>query len=211
MCDTHGWQQSTSNEVSILHVRSLVHRIPSAKDLPFYDIGQRKCCVWTRGFFSLIQCCWHFHFVNFWWMFFLCGQQWKYSLSLPYLRCWFTSSFSSRPYLRKRVSSFFSNGATAPSGPGFPHYRGLTIVLRHTTLGRIPLDEWSARRRDLFQTTRNTHKRQIPMSPKGFESTIAAMERPQTHALDRAATGVGMHSCSRRGLGFSASNWISLC
>ena len=25
-------------------------------------------------------------------------------------------------------------------------YRGLTITLRHTTLGRIPLEEWSARR-----------------------------------------------------------------
>jgi hypothetical protein len=30
----------------------------------------------------------------------------------------------------------------------------------HTTLGRTPLDEWSARRRDLYPTTYNTHKRQ---------------------------------------------------
>ena len=42
------------------------------------------------------------------------------------------------------------HGITAPSGPGPPHYRGFTITLRHTTLGRIPLDEWSARRRDLY-------------------------------------------------------------
>jgi hypothetical protein len=39
---------------------------------------------------------------------------------------------------------FLSSGATAPSGPGPPHYRGFTITLRHTTLGRTPLDEWSA-------------------------------------------------------------------
>jgi len=29
------------------------------------------------------------------------------------------------------------------------------------------------------------------MPPVGFESTIAAGERPQTYALDRAATGTG--------------------
>jgi len=30
---------------------------------------------------------------------------------------------------------------------------------RHATLGRTPLDKWSARRRDLYMTTHNTHKR----------------------------------------------------
>jgi hypothetical protein len=29
------------------------------------------------------------------------------------------------------------------------------------------------------------------MAPAGFESTIPASKRPQTHALDRAATGIG--------------------
>ena len=29
------------------------------------------------------------------------------------------------------------------------------------------------------------------MPPAGFEPTIPASERPQTHALDRATTGVG--------------------
>ena len=36
---------------------------------------------------------------------------------------------------------FFPHGATAPRGPGPSHYRGFTITLRHTTLGRTPLDE----------------------------------------------------------------------
>jgi hypothetical protein len=62
---------------------------------------------------------------------------------------------------------------------------------RHTTLGRTPLDEWSARRRDLYLTTHNTHKRQTSMPPAGFESAIPASELPQTHALDGAATGIG--------------------
>jgi len=30
---------------------------------------------------------------------------------------------------------------TASSGPGPPHCRGFTITLRHTTLGRTPLDK----------------------------------------------------------------------
>jgi hypothetical protein len=38
-----------------------------------------------------------------------------------------------------------SHGATAPSGPGSPHYPGFTITLRHTTVGRTPLDELSFR------------------------------------------------------------------
>ena len=70
-------------------------------------------------------------------------------------------------------------------------YRGFTITLRHTTLGRTPLDEWSPRLRDLYLTTHNTHKRQSSMPPAGFESTIPTSERPQTHALDSVATGIG--------------------
>jgi hypothetical protein len=30
------------------------------------------------------------------------------------------------------------------------------------------------------------------MPPVGFEPTILVSERPQTHALDRAATGIGI-------------------
>ena len=87
---------------------------------------------------------------------------------------------------------FFYHGSTAPSGPGTPHYRGFTITLRHTTFDRTPLDEWSARRRDLYLTTHSTHNRQTSMPPVGFEPTISAGERPQTYAFDRAATGTGI-------------------
>ena len=63
-----------------------------------------------------------------------------------------------------------------------------------TTVGRTPLDEWSASRRDLYLTTYDTHNRQTSTPPVGFEPTISAGERPQTHALDRAATGTGYTS-----------------
>jgi hypothetical protein len=73
-----------------------------------------------------------------------------------------------------------------------PFHRGFTIThFRHTTVGRTPLDEGPAHRRDLYLTTHNTHKIQTSMSPLGFEPTILVSERPKTHALDRTATGIG--------------------
>jgi hypothetical protein len=70
--------------------------------------------------------------------------------------------------------------------------RRFTITLRHTTVGRTPLDDGPARRRDLYLTTHNTHNRQTSMPSVVFEPTILARERPQTHALDRTATEIGL-------------------
>jgi len=67
--------------------------------------------------------------------------------------------------------------------------QGLVIVetsrthSRHSTIGRTPLDEWSARRRDLYLTTLNTQKGQKSIPPMGFKPAIPASERLQTHAL----------------------------
>jgi hypothetical protein len=69
--------------------------------------------------------------------------------------------------------------------------KGFTITLRHTTLGRTPLDEGSVRRRDNYLTTDSTHKGQISMLTAVFEPATPASERPHTHALDRAATAIG--------------------
>ena len=57
---------------------------------------------------------------------------------------------------------------------------------RRTTVGRTPLDEWSARRRDLYLTTHDTHNRQISMPPVGIEPKISAGERPQAAHLLRS-------------------------
>jgi hypothetical protein len=81
-------------------------------------------------------------------------------------------------------NSFFIMAQQPPIGP--PHFQGFTIALSST-----PLDEWSARCRDLYLTTHNTHNRQTSLQPKGFEPAIPASERQQTHALERAATEVG--------------------
>ena len=69
--------------------------------------------------------------------------------------------------------------------------RFLDHTQRHITFGRTPLDEWPARRRYLYLTTHNNQNRQTSMPPVGFKPTVSAGERPQTYALDRAATGTG--------------------
>jgi len=67
-------------------------------------------------------------------------------------------------------------------------------TIRHThTRARAsaPLDEGSARRRDLYLTTHNTHKRHTSTPLMGSEPAIPASKRPNTHTLDHAAIGKG--------------------
>jgi len=66
--------------------------------------------------------------------------------------------------------------------------------ITYTTLGRISLDEWSARRRGLYLTKQQSQETEIP-APRGSEPAIPASERPQTHALDRPATGSTNYVC----------------
>ena len=85
-------------------------------------------------------------------------------------------------------------GAATQRGSWPPRSWGfLDHIQRRTTVGRTPLDEWSARRRDLYLTTHDTHNRQISMPPVGLEPTISAGEWPQTYTLDRAAIGTGIN------------------
>jgi hypothetical protein len=86
------------------------------------------------------------------------------------------------------MSISFLYGATVPSGQGPPHYRGFAITLRHNTLGRTPLDEWSTRRRDFYLTTHNTHKRQTFHARRGIRTrnptkraTVDLRLRPRSH------------------------------
>jgi hypothetical protein len=55
------------------------------------------------------------------------------------------------------------------------------------------------------QHTTLKRDRQISMPPAGLEPTIPASERPQTHALDRAAAGIGT-VCNRGHL--LPFNWL---
>ena len=63
---------------------------------------------------------------------------------------------------------------TTPSGPGPPQYRGFTIILRHTTSGRVT-------QRPLPDNTQ--HSLETPVPSVGFDPTIPSRKRPQIHAL----------------------------
>ena len=92
---------------------------------------------------------------------------------------------------QKQMFSFFLWGCDPTRAMASSFLMFLDHTQRRTTVGNTPLNEWSARRRDLYLTTHNTHNRQTSMPPAGFEPTVSAGERPQTYALDRAATGTG--------------------
>ena len=72
---------------------------------------------------------------------------------------------------------FFSVALRPNMGHGLLILEFLDHTQRRTTVGRTPLDEWSARRRDLYLTTHNTHNRQ----------NIQAPGRIRTHDLSRRA------------------------
>ena len=65
---------------------------------------------------------------------------------------------------------------------------------RRTTVGTTPLDEWSARRRDLYLITHDTHNRQISMPPVGFEPKISAGRSP-AEILGSNPTGAWIFVC----------------
>jgi len=90
--------------------------------------------------------------------------------------------FYESPFIQLRL--FFLSCLGCPIGPKPPHW-GFEITFRYTAIGRTPPGQWSARRRDLYLTTHNTHKRQTSMPPVGFEPTISEGHLRQTYALDR--------------------------
>jgi len=90
--------------------------------------------------------------------------------------------------------SFVKNN-TSPASTFFPvmaaSYEGSrSHSFRHTALDGTLLEEWSTRRRNLYLKTHNTHEGQTSIPLAVFEPTIPPSERPQTNALDRAATGI---------------------
>ena len=80
---------------------------------------------------------------------FLSNKFWLLEKGAYYIAINFVCRFVSIPYNNLYI---FFHCATSPSGPWPNYYRSFTITLRHTTPGRIPVDEWSARRRELWLT-----------------------------------------------------------
>ena len=79
-------------------------------------------------------------------------------------------------YIYIYIYTFWHNSPSV--GQGFSSFiRFLDDTQWRTIVGRSPLDEWSARRRDLYLTTHNTHNKQTSMAPSGI----------RTHNLSRRA------------------------
>jgi hypothetical protein len=55
------------------------------------------------------------------------------------------------------------------------------------------LNQWSACRRDCYLHNTNKRKRRASIPSAGFEPSIPAIRRSQTHALDGTATGIGQY------------------
>ena len=107
---------------------------------------------------------------------------------IPVQKAELFTEYTYNPFsLQYLVFSFTSHPPTAQqplSGPWPPHYRGFMITFRQTTLGRTALDEWSARHRDLWLTTHNTHKRQTSIPPTPSPSGIRTHNHSKRVATD---------------------------
>jgi len=80
--------------------------------------------------------------------------------------------------------------STAPGGPGPPHCQGFRITLRHTTLGWTPLDERSARSRDLYVAKKKQRSQEKDIHAPGGIRTRNLSTRAA--ADPRAATRIGV-------------------
>jgi hypothetical protein len=140
------------------------------------------CC--QSGMFVMIKCAY-----RMWRILKVSCAQTEHTVRRKLSTCSFVKLSSLKNYRVRQIiditCKLFSARQPAPP-PQWARVRpsSLTRFLDHTqrciTVGRTPLDEWSARRRDLYLTTHNTHNRQTSMPWVGFEPTISAGERPQT-------------------------------
>jgi hypothetical protein len=138
---------------------------------------------------------------------------------IPWIESWFVCFWCNSPQWA-RASSFMSF---------------LDHTRRHTTISRTPLDEWSARRRDLYLTTHNTHNRQTSMPSDeiwthnlGRRAAADLCPRPRGHwdrrklvycnklditVLLKIITGLCMsYNCNMEGncIRFYIAKWMSI-
>ena len=96
-------------------------------------------------------------------------------------------------------------GTTGPP-PYWDRVSSFTRFIDHT-IGRTLVGKWLVRRGDPYLKTHKIPNRHTTMYLAGIETTIWAGERPQTHALDRAATGIGLRT-GRKTLHSVGGRWM---
>jgi hypothetical protein len=107
-------------------------------------------------------------------------SQFKFKTSLK------TCSLTYSPCTAHLLWYFFFLWLSDPNPSHGVPLRGFTITPRFTTVGRTPLDELSARRKDLYMTTHNNHIRQTFMPLRG----IRTHNPNKRGAADRTATRI---------------------
>jgi hypothetical protein len=111
------------------------------------------------------------------------------------------------------VNAFFFSMARQPFGDlGRLNFRSFTITFRHITLGRTPLDEWSARRRDLKPDNTQQSQQTDIHAPGGMRthdpSKRAAVDphlRPHGHWDRRKCIIIDIINTA---LGFGGLSWF---
>jgi hypothetical protein len=100
------------------------------------------------------------------------------------------------PLLRHYTSVEIHRRTTPPlalqskADQGFFMFEASWSHSRHTTFSRTHPDKRSVRCGDLYLQLHGIHRREASMAPVGFEPAVPISERPKTHVLDHAATGI---------------------
>jgi hypothetical protein len=95
------------------------------------------------------------------------------------------------------LSPFLSPMVLRPVFGSWPPLSGLQDCTQTHSVGLLWMSDYSRPETSTWQHTTLTTYRQTSMPP-GFEPAIPASEPPQTHALDRAASEIGIASLSTR-------------
>jgi hypothetical protein len=123
---------------------------------------------------------------------------WNVLCQVPYEECY---NFFSRNLYYCYFWNTHTNSSTAMFSIAVRHldlllrisgefFQG-AAVLTNTHDNRLdPLDYWSGQIKDLCLTTHNTHNRQISIASAGIQPTFPPSQKPQSHFLDRAGSGI---------------------
>ena len=98
------------------------------------NIPTSVVCLTQRGLCAYVTLLWYVRETN--------GNSWRSNVT----DCRFDATHCGS----LQLWCFYIPWRNIPSGPRPSHYRGFVITLRHTTLGRTSLDDWSACHRDLY-------------------------------------------------------------
>jgi hypothetical protein len=165
----------------------------SCRCLPYFSFHHRKInisviCVIMKSVRTWKQLC-HgiLNYINQhkWWVTYLLNRHYGVYCSSLLVNHWKITIIINTKYAPP------PNRATAPNGPQPPFYRSCTITLRHTTLIRSPLGEWSAWRwASTWQETKLSKDSHPWTRWDSNPQSKQASKRLRTHPLDSAATGI---------------------